>query len=147
MTPEPNPRDELQSKVESYLRQSKLGYEVKSDGRLWVRQGSTILVIDAAQAGDHTVVRLGAPVALNITKISLELTRFLLEKNYLLLFGKFSLDTEENAIWYEHTLLGDALGAQELLVAMAMIALIADEFDEQVSEMAGGQRVTDLHSR
>jgi hypothetical protein len=147
MTPEPNARAELQSRIESYLRQNKLGYEVKSDGRLWVRQGSTVLVLDAEMAGDRTVVRMGAPVALNATRITPELTQFLLEKNHLLLFGKFSLDTEENAIWYEHALLGEALGSQELLFAIAMIAIIADEFDEQIAEMAGGQRVADLPSR
>ena len=78
MTSKPNAREELQSRVESYLRQHKLGYEVKPDGRLWVRQGSTVLVVDAEIAGDRAVLRMGAPVALNATTITPELTRFLL---------------------------------------------------------------------
>jgi hypothetical protein len=134
----------LRSKVENYLRQRQLSYEVKPNGSLWIRQGSTVVVVSPSQWGERTLVKLAAPIALNIRQVTPELTRFLAEKNYQLLFGKFSLDTENNAVWYEHVLLGDFLDAEELFVALVAIALTADEHDEQVAEMAGGQRIADL---
>lgn len=134
----------LRSKVEDYLRQRQLSYEVKPNGSLWIRQGSTIVVVNPSEWGERTLVKLAAPVALNITKITPELTRFLVEKNFELLFGKFSLDTNGNAIWYEHVLLGDSLDAEELFVAVAAVALTADQHDEEVAKMAQGKRVADL---
>ncbi len=134
----------LRSNVEDYLRQKKLSYEVKPNGSLWIRQGSTVVVVNPSEWGEQTLVKLAAPVALNITKITPELTRFLVEKNFELLFGKFSLDTNGNAIWYEHVLLGDTLNAEELFVAVATVALTADKYDEQVAKMSRGKRVADL---
>jgi Archaeal ATPase./Tetratricopeptide repeat. len=134
----------LRSKVESYLRQKQVGYEARSDGTFWIRQGSTIVTVSANAWGERTLVKLAAPVALDITKITPELTRFLLEKNSELLFGKFSLDTRGRTIWYEHVLLGDFLDVEELFIAVAAVALTADEHDEQVSKMADGRRAADL---
>lgn len=134
----------LRNKIQTYLRQKNLSYEVKPNGSLWIRQGSTLLIVDALMWNERTLVRLTAPVALNISKITPELTRFLLEKNHQLLFGKFSLDPEEKAVLYEHVLLGDDLDVEELFVAVATIALAADQNDEQVAKMAGGKRVADL---
>lgn len=134
----------LRAKVESYLREKGLSYEVRPDGNLWLRQGSTLVVINIADWGERTLVRLAAPVALNITQVTPELTRFLAEKNHQLLFGKFSLDTQGNGVWYEHVLLGDYLDAEELVVAVAAIALTADELDEEVARLSGGKRVADL---
>jgi len=134
----------LRGKVESYLRQKQLSYEVKPNGSLWIRQGSTVVVVSPSDWGERTLVKLAAPVALNITKVSPELTRFLVEKNFELLFGKFSLDTNGNAIWYEHVLLGDSLDAEALFVAVAAVALTADQYDEEVAKMAQGKRVADL---
>jgi len=138
--------EELRSKVEKYLRQKELSYEVKSGGTLWVRQGSTVVVVAPMQWGENeqTLVKLSAPVSLEIKKISPELTRFLAEKNNQLLFGKFSLDVKNNTVWYEHVLLGDYLDAEELFTSLAAIAITADQHDEKISKMSGGKRFADL---
>jgi hypothetical protein len=139
-----NNLEALRSKVENYLRQKQLSYEVKPNGSLWIRQGSTVVVVSSSEWGERTLVKLAAPVALNITSVTPELTRFLVEKNFELLFGKFSLDTNGNAVWYEHVLLGDFLDAEELFVAVAAVALTADQHDEEIAKMAQGKRVADL---
>ena len=144
MTNESKDIEALRNRVQTYLRQKQLSYEVKPNGNLWIRQGSTVVVVDPRPWNERTLVKLMAPVALEISKITPELTRFLAEKNHQLLFGKFSLDTEGKAVWYEHVLLGDDLDAEELFVAVAAIALTADEYDEQVAKMARGKRVADL---
>lgn len=136
--------EELRGKVENYLMQKQLSYEVKPNGTLWIRQGSTIVVVNPSDWGERTLVKLAAPVALDISKVTPELTRFLAEKNFELLFGKFSLDTNGKAIWYEHVLLGDFLDAETLFVAVAAVALTADQYDEEIAKMAQGKRVVDL---
>jgi hypothetical protein len=136
--------EELRRKVEACLQRLEQGYELTGGGEYWVRHGSTLVVVRPLQHAEVTMVRLAAPVAINVTKITPELTRFLLEKNHELLMGKFSLDTQDNTIWYEHALLGDFLDASELFVALAWVATKADEHDEQVSTMAGGRRIADV---
>jgi len=133
----------LRNKIQKYLSQKNLSYEVKPSGELWVREGSTVVLIVPYDWNEQTLVSVMAPVALDIKKVSAELTRFLVEKNNDLLFGKFSLNSEQNSIWFIHVLLGDYLDEEELFVAVAQVAITADEYDEQVSKMARGRRWVD----
>jgi len=135
----------LRAKIEGYLREKKLVYEGLPDGRYALRQGSTkVFIVPLAWTGGQTLVKLFAPVALAITQITPELTRFLVEKNAELLFGKFSLDAKGKAIWYEHVLLGNSLDVEELFSAIVTIALTADQYDEQVQALSGGKRLADM---
>ncbi|MEM4244367.1 MAG: YbjN domain-containing protein [Candidatus Bathyarchaeia archaeon] len=134
----------LRSKIENYLRQKQISYEVRADGRYAVRQGSTVVLVAPAEWNEQTIVRVFAPVSLNITRITPELTLFLVEENNNLTFGRFSLDTENKIVWFEHALLGDFMDVEELFIAVAAVAYTADKYDEQVSGMAGGKRAADL---
>lgn len=136
--------EELRSKIGRYLRTEQLLYEVRPNGDYGVRQGSTLVVIQPRLWGNVTLVKLVAPVALEIKKITPQLTRFIAEKNSEILFGKFSLDVEEKAVWCEHTLLGDFMDPDELLVAVESVVSLADEYDEKVAKMADGKRAIDL---
>jgi hypothetical protein len=138
------PLEEVRRKVEIFLREKRLNYEVRAGGDFYVRYGSTFAVVAPREWQERTLVKLLAPVALNITKITPELTRFLAEKNNQLVFGKFSLDTRNSAVVYQHALLGDFLDAEELFIGVAAIVGTADQYDEEVSNMAGGERVADL---
>ena len=129
----------LRSKIRTYLRQKQVSYEVDyEDGTITARRGSTVVIIKPMEWGERTLVKLVAPVVLSVSKVTPKLTRFLAEKNNQLLLGKFSLDTKDdhNDVWYEHVLLGDSLDAEELSVAVEAIATTADEYYEQVWEMA-----------
>jgi hypothetical protein len=121
----------LRSKIRTYLRQKQVSYEVDyEDGTITARRGSTAVIIKPMEWGERTLVKLVAPVVLSVSKVT--------PKNNQLLLGKFSLDTKDdtNAVWYEHVLLGDSLDAEELSVAVEAIATTADEYYEQVWEMA-----------
>ena len=91
--------DELRAKIDQFLRLDQTRYEVLPDGDYAVRQGSTLVVIQPRMWGEITLVQLVAPVALEIGKISPQLTRFIAEKNSELLFGKFALDVKEKAVY------------------------------------------------
>ena len=136
--------EEVRSKVENYLRQKQLNYEVRNDGTYHVPYGSTVAVVRVLPWNERILVKVFSPVALQITQITPELTRFLATENTNLIFGKFSLDAEQNAVWYEHSLLGDNLDMEELYVTVGAIVTTADNYDEKVCEMAGGKRVADL---
>lgn len=108
-----------------------------------MRYGSTMAMVIPADWNDRTLVRLLAAVALEVTQVTPELTRFLAEENNKLLFGKFSLDMQAKAVWYEHALLGDFLDVEELYTALGAIVTTADQYDEQVCKLSGGKRVAD----
>ena len=142
---EPKTINELRDRVETYLRQRKVKYRATLEGEYEVQFGTTAVTVRLEKwIHELNLVRMSAPVALNITKITPKLTRFLAEENRRTLFGKFSLDTKNKAILYEHTLLGDFLDPDELFVAMGTVVGIADDYDELVSEMAGGKRAIDV---
>ena len=123
---------------------NEISYEVNPDGHLSIKQGSTELNIMSYETEDCCVVYLAAPVSLGITRITPKLTRYLLEENFKTPFGKFCLDSKHKQIWYMYSLLGDFLDDQELLNACMMVASIADDYDEKISEMAKGKRAIDF---
>ena len=128
--------------IKTYLRQKQVSHEVDyEDGTITARQGSVAVIIKPMEWGERTLVKLIAPVVLSVSEVTPRLTRFLAEKNNQLLLGRFSLDTKDNtnAVWYEHVLLGDSLDAEEPSVAVEAIAAIADEYYEQVWEIAHGE--------
>ncbi len=136
--------DKLRSKVESLLRERGQVYQILPDKTVLIRHGSTAVSVRCAEFGDNTVVRLLAPVATGLEDITPELTLFLAEQNNDLIFGKFSLDTKANAVWYEYALLGDQLDAEELYSALAAVVLTADKYDEEVCSLTGGKRFADV---
>lgn len=144
MATEAESLDAMRGKVESYMRQKQIGYEVSPDGLLFIKEGSTAVEIDIYKSGDYIFARLSALAAYEITKITPELTNFLLEKNRESNIGKFSLDTKDKSIWCEHELIGEFMNADELCLALVLVAGIADEHDEKISEMAGGKRAMDV---
>ncbi|MDH5745621.1 MAG: YbjN domain-containing protein [Candidatus Bathyarchaeota archaeon] len=137
--------EELRSRIETYMRQKGLPYTVEPTGIYRISHGTTFVRLGVFQTkAGVNILKLMAPVALEITKITPELTRFLAEKNGELLFGKFSLYTKNKNIMYEHTLFGDTLSAETLYTSIVLIVGTADQFDEQVAKMAAGKRVKDL---
>jgi hypothetical protein len=129
----------LRTRIRTYLRQKQVSHEVDyEDGTVTALWGSVAVIIKPMDWGERTVVKLLAGVVLSVSSITPKLTRFLAEKNNEVLFGKFSLDTKDdaNAVWYEHVLLGDSLDAEELAVAVKAVAEITDEYSDQVWEMA-----------
>ncbi|KAB8140984.1 YbjN domain-containing protein [Chloroflexia bacterium SDU3-3] len=135
----------LHNKLERYLQQKNVDYTIDKDGDIVLQQGSTQVFVRAVDWSEsQTVVRLFSPISLQITRFSSEIGQRILEENYKLLFGKFSLDTNNKTIWFEHALLGDYIDPEEFISAIVAIAMTADEYDEMISNMVGGKRAIDL---
>jgi hypothetical protein len=135
----------LRDKIKDYLDHAERDYYVGKDGRYAITQGSTAVFICPVQWEHYTLVQIFAPVAqdINSTCINAEFALFLTNLNNQLLFGKFSFDDSRQTIWCEHVLLGDFLDARELIVALEMVALTADRYDEIIAERTGGKRAID----
>ncbi|NNL64962.1 MAG: hypothetical protein HKP30_01840, partial [Myxococcales bacterium] len=67
-----------------------------------------------------------------------ELGLFLARLNFGLMFGRFALDAEHHAIWFDETLLGEQFREEELRFAIRMVASTADGWDDRLKEMFGG---------
>jgi hypothetical protein len=74
-------------------------------------------------------------VAVNVTP---ELGLFLARLNFGLMFGRFALDAEHRAIWFDETLLGDHVTDEELRFVIDVVARTADAWDDRIKQMFGG---------
>ncbi len=67
-----------------------------------------------------------------------ELGLTLARLNFGLMFGRFALDAEHRAIWFDETLLGEQFREEELRTAIETVATTADAWDDRLKQMFGG---------
>ncbi|MBL4845498.1 MAG: YbjN domain-containing protein [Planctomycetes bacterium] len=128
-------------RVEAYL--SAIGdFHRQGEDLFLAKRGSAVVAIriealeTEEDSGDH-LVHVEATVVVGSTPNVQVLTQ-LLEFNYGSAFGAFGLD-EEGAITVHHSLLGSALTQEELQTTVVEIAQIADDWDDVIVDLAGGQ--------
>jgi hypothetical protein len=106
--------------------------------------GSTRVFVDVAPfLGESTVVRVASPV-LSRVELTPELALRALAIADGSPLGRFSHLAERRELWFEHTLLGDALDPDELHLAVETVARVADGEDEALAAAFGGLRYADL---
>lgn len=118
----------------------------KIDERLYtVKQGSTYVMINVVPWGhDRALVRCVAQLVRGV-EMECALAQQLLQLNAHLRFGAFAYDPDGQLILFLHSILGGAtLDAEELLVTLRDVALIADEYDDRIIQKYGGQTMRDL---
>jgi hypothetical protein len=88
--------------------------------------------------GRPAIIRVFAitNAGLNLTA---ELGLFLARLNFSLMFGRFSIDTDHQAVWFDETLLGDHVTDEELRVTVEMVASTANEWDQKIASTFGGR--------
>lgn len=96
-----------------------------------------VTVAPRAAPGGPPVVRVFAITNVGIT-VSPELGLLLARLNFGLMFGRFALDAEHAAIWFDETLLGDQFSDEELRFTIEVVAATADEWDDRLKQMFGG---------
>ena len=106
--------------------------------------GSARVFVDVRPfLGESTVVRVASPV-LSRVELSDALALRALELADATPIGRFSYLGERKELWFEHTLLGDALDPDELELAVGTIARVADGEDDELAAAFGGLRYADL---
>ncbi len=129
----------VRKRVEAVL--SALGsarLEQDADGDYLVSRGEVrVVVAPRVPPGGPAVVRVFA-----ITNVGMpaspELGLFLARLNFGLMFGRFALDAEHQAIWFDETLLGDEFRDAELRFTIDVVARTADQWDDRLKQMFGG---------
>lgn len=96
-----------------------------------------VTVAPRAAPNGPVVVRVFAITNVDVV-VAPELGLFLARLNFGLMFGRFSLDSEHRAIWFDETLLGDQFSDEELRFAIQVVASTADEWDDRLKQMFGG---------
>jgi hypothetical protein len=96
-----------------------------------------VMVSPRAALDAQIVVRVFAICNVGIA-VTPELGLFLARLNFGLMFGRFSLDAEHRAIWFDEMLLGEEFREEELRFAVRMVAETADAWDDRFKQMFGG---------
>ena len=77
-------------------------------------------------------------IALVGMSVTPELGLFLARLNFGLAFGRFALDAEHAAIWFDETLLGDQFSDEELRFTIRVVGSTTDHWDDRLKQMFGG---------
>jgi hypothetical protein len=129
----------LRAKVEPVLT-AMLGHAPHADNDgdfLFDHESTQVYVAPRAGPGAPPIVRVFAitNVGVNLTP---ELGLFLSRLNFSLAFGRFALDVEHQAVWFDETLLGEHVTDEELRFTIDVVAQTADEWDDRIQQMFGG---------
>jgi hypothetical protein len=87
--------------------------------------------------GGPLLVRVFAIANVGVT-VTPELGLFLARMNFRLMYGRFALDAEHAAIWFDETLLGEPLSDEALRFTIDIVASTTDEWDDRIQQMFGG---------
>jgi hypothetical protein len=96
-----------------------------------------IMVAPRVSPTGQIVIRIFAITNVAVV-VAPELGLFLARLNFGLMFGRFALDVEHRAIWFDESLLGEQFREEELRFAIRMVASTADEWDDRLKQMFGG---------
>ncbi len=102
-----------------------------------------VMVAPRMIPGGTVVVRVFAITNVGIT-VTPELGLFLARLNFGLVFGRFALDAEHRAIFFDEMLHGDQLGDEVLEATLKAVASTADEWDDRLKAMYGGATYQDV---
>jgi hypothetical protein len=132
------------AKIEQVLGQSPAFQRVDKNFYV-VRQGSAYVYLLVSDWGeDRALVRFVAQLARGV-EIDPDLALKLLRINARLRFGAFGYVRDSSCITFSHTLLGgETLDDDEILTTLRDVALVSDEYDDQIVEEAGGQTMQQL---
>ena len=118
--------------------------EQDADGDYLLPMGSVrVTVAPRAAPGGPVIVRVFAITNVGVT-VAPALGLFLARLNFGLMFGRFALDAEHSAIWFDETLLGDQLTDEALRFTVGIVASTADEWDDRLQQMFGGATYHDV---
>jgi hypothetical protein len=109
------------------------------EGGGWgVDVGSVRVFVTVGLVEGSVLVRVLSITNVDVT-VDGELGTFLLNLNFGMPVGRFSLDVERRAVRLDHVLTGDQLDEQTLARTVATIAQTADRVDDEIKARFGGR--------
>jgi hypothetical protein len=135
----------LRETCKNYLTNAGLKFliDMEQDFLLEFTEGVRVYVMPRELPDARTVVKVESLTNKDM-RIDGDLGIFLSEANGKLLFGKLALYPERKEVRFETALLGDFLNQAELELAVAMVAIGANEYDDRIKEKWGGKKLSEL---
>jgi hypothetical protein len=130
--------DNTRNQVREYLTEVYPDFVEFDDGTFTVEEGSAIvsIIVRPWYEGDSAIEFSSQLVSgANVDK---KLMHWLLQKNVELHFGALGLLFDDTIV-YSHTLPGCDVSKQEFSATVRTVAAIADHYDDEIVEMAGGE--------
>lgn len=100
-------------------------------------ESAQVYVAPRCAPGLPPIVRVFSITNLGVN-VSPDLGMFLARLNFSLTFGRFALDVEHRAVWFDDTLLGEDVTPEALRFTIGIVADTADEWDDQIARLFGG---------
>jgi hypothetical protein len=139
--------EQLQDQIEDYLSRLNIESKPTKEGSFLVGFGSTVVVITAFEApgpsGENSLLLRFVAILLVGVKLKLEVVTRVLRLNTRVLYGAFQLFDDET-LCFTHTLLAEGLKAESFNHALLYVGRIADDHDEALQALGGGQRMEEL---
>jgi hypothetical protein len=133
--------DEMRARIEPVLSSIMGGTAPPQDGDddyILDLGHVRVFVAPRAMPGSPPIIRVFAITNAGLT-LTPELGLFLARLNFTLMFGRFSLDADHQAVWFDETLLGDHVTDEELRFTVEMVAATANEWDQKIAATFGGR--------
>jgi hypothetical protein len=138
-------RAEIEGRVEGWLEQLGAPARRTPEGLYGLHFGSTAVLVSVFDDEGTGLVRIVALV-LARARVSTELLAKLVRLNASVALGAFQL-FEDGALGFSYTLSAAELDYASFAHALRYVARVADDHDEEIQALAGGERVEDLLSR
>jgi hypothetical protein len=126
------------ARVESVLHAMFHDVVAMPDGGYAVDAGSVRVFVGARLLDETVAVRV-----FSITNVEVpldgDLPRFLVGLNFTLALGRFSVDPDKGAVWFDHVLTADDLDDGTLSRTIAAVAGTADRYDDEIKSRFGGR--------
>jgi len=132
---------ELRKLIAKYLDELGLKYlkDQSDDFLVPFGEGVRVHLVPKDFGDDMTVVQVIAPTNVGVT-VDEKLAMFIATQNSKFIFGRLALYPEQKAVGFETSLLGTFLNRAELQVAIAVASNMANKFDDEIQQIAGGQK-------
>jgi hypothetical protein len=136
---------EVRERVERVLTEMlKRAPDKDEDGDYLIPIGDVrVVVAPRIAVGGPPIVRVFAITNVGV-QVTPDLGLMLARLNFGLMFGRFALDAEHRAIWFDETLLGDHIHDEELQFIVQAVAATADQWDDRLKQMFGGATHQDV---
>jgi len=131
-------KQEVENKIRECLKEYFPEYNEFPGGAFTVSQGSAVISIFLRPWHENDIAVTFTSQLVTGAKVDDKLMDWLLKKNAQINFGAFGL-LFDNTVVYTYTLPGFDLSDGELTKTLATIATIADHYDGEIVELAGGQ--------
>lgn len=145
--------EEVFAKVIAFSAQaSRAGVEFlninQEEKKILFKRGSVVGQILVVERDEGIIlVLIHIPIVWKPKRIDGNTLLKILQMNSNILYGAIGFDQKANMIDFSYALLGNTLDAEEMFMALVLMSKYADDIDEELCQLTGGERGIDYLSK